>query len=39
MPTVTMTISQPTEGEVTPLNNLIIHPCVQSADAYILEEG
>ncbi|XP_045161059.2 AP-5 complex subunit mu-1-like isoform X2 [Mercenaria mercenaria] len=39
MPTVTMTISQTTEGEVTPLNHLIIHPCVQSADAYILEEG
>ncbi|XP_052769862.1 AP-5 complex subunit mu-1-like [Mya arenaria] len=38
-PTVTMTISQATEGEVTPINHLLIHPCVQSADAYILEEG
>lgn len=39
IPTVTMTISQAIEGEVTPLNHLLIHPCVQSADAYILEEG
>jgi len=39
MPTVTMTISHTAEGETTPLDHLLIHPCVQSADAYVLEEG
>lgn len=39
MPTVTMTISQATEGEITPINNIIIHPCVQSADTYIQKDG
>ncbi|KAL4237972.1 adaptor complexes medium subunit [Mactra antiquata] len=39
MPTVTMTLSQTSEGEITPLNHLIIHPCVQSADAYVSNEG
>lgn len=39
MPTVTMTISQAAEGEVTPINNMIIHPCVQSADTYVQKEG
>ncbi|KAH3711703.1 AP-5 complex subunit mu-1-like isoform X4 [Dreissena polymorpha] len=37
--TVTLTIAQSGEGEGMPINNLIIHPCVQSADADILVEG
>ena len=39
MATVTMTMSQSAEGEVTPLNHLLIHPCVQSADSHIVEDG
>lgn len=39
MPTITMTISQQGEGEITPLNHLVIHPCVQSADAHVIEDG
>ena len=39
MPEITLTISQVSEGEVTPLDHLLTHPCVQSADADILDEG
>ena len=39
MPEVTLTMSQVLEGEVTPLDHLLTHPCVQSADADLVEEG
>ena len=39
MPEITLTISQVSEGEVTPLDHLLTHPCVQSADADIVDEG
>lgn len=39
MPTVTLTISNAMEGDSFALNHLLLHPCVQSADAHILEQG
>ena len=39
MPEVTLTMSQVLEGDITPLDHLLTHPCVQSADADIVEEG
>ena len=39
MPEITLTISQVSEGEITPLDHLLTHPCVQSADADIIDEG
>lgn len=39
MPDITLNISHSLEGSTMPLDHLIIHPCVQSADAAIIETG
>ncbi|KAL3872736.1 hypothetical protein ACJMK2_035940 [Sinanodonta woodiana] len=39
MPEITVTVSQAADGEITPLDHLLIHPCVQSADTSIIDPG
>ncbi|KAL5008089.1 hypothetical protein ScPMuIL_013670 [Solemya velum] len=39
MPDITLNISHSPDGNTLPLDHLIIHPCVQSADTAIIETG